>query len=1114
MKTKRFFSLFLALTLVLSMFPVSADGSEVEYDLWVGGTRVTSTNASNVLGDGTVSYNPTDNILTLNGANITKEVTEPKTAPYYKNSGVYYSGSEVLKVNLIESNSITVKVSKDGCSSCGFFSYAGVTFTGGGSLTVTAGDDVKKGNSCYGILVGNESGIEAKTTIVSIAKSATKISVGYKSGKNLTVKGNLTGKSGSAEDTEGIYAKFSMFVDTGAVVNAESGATSHRSVGLLCGNTDGFFSLTINGGKVKAVGGHASGSGRNSSLGILRIGGDYDNGRYGIVIQDNGTVEGTGGSVSGDASSHYSCGISGNSIKIVDGEIKATGGSIEGGANNVESKGIYGGQIGIVIEGGKVNAIGGEVNNNKNEATTGSCGIETNSDMKIQGNAEVTAAGAKATSTGLDGSAVSEGIKVYARYASPILTVDGNAVVNASSGMVTCREMADQKSRAIFAKNIDIKGGTVTATAEETVGEEYGIYGMECGEEDENNITISGGSVTVVGCYRALNKAPFLKEGVTAQGSQNMDGTEAVAYHFESNGSFKWFKSTYADPSPTYGISISPYSLNFDALNEGYTEVTPVTVTIRNTGTVATGKLGIALEGTNAGSFACSPASITNIEPGGTAEFTVVPNSGLSEGTYTATVNITGENNIQGIITVNLRVNLAGDSGDPGDTGDPGDSGDSGDTGGSGGTVYTDDTDDAYDSDNNDEDSTSSSPIVEETQTAEISDDKNHEKIEVKTDKKKGTALVELKDTKQFSGKDIVVKMPKIKDVTNNILSVPVARLSKKPREGSISFETHIAGIVLPSNMLTDVAKITGKRAEIGVEETKKTDLPADVKEKIGNNPLVSFNLSIDNVPFRWNNKAAAIRVSIPYIPSEKELENPDGITAYHVDDRGKLIEMEDAKYDPKTKSVVFKSTQLGNYVVGFDEEKAEAEAEEVEELNFSDVDSGAWYYDAVNYLASKKITNGTGNGKFSPKAPLSRAQFIVMLMRSYGIEPDASSTDNFSDAGDAYYTDYLATAKRLGIAKGVGNNKFAPEKEISREAMFTLLYNALKVLDKFPEGDSGKTLSDFGDGAEVSDWAKEAVTEMVKNGTVVGFNDMLKPANGTNRAEMAQLLYKLLSIK
>ena len=38
--------------------------------------------------------------------------------------------------------------------------------------------------------------------------------------------------------------------------------------------------------------------------------------------------------------------------------------------------------------------------------------------------------------------------------------------------------------------------------------------------------------------------------------------------------------------------------------------------------------------------------------------------------------------------------------------------------------------------------------------------------------------------------------------------------------------------------------------------------------------------------------------------------------------------------------------------------------------------------------------------------------------MRAFGIEPDADSKDNFKDAGDTWYTGYLAAAKRLGIAK------------------------------------------------------------------------------------------------
>ena len=69
------------------------------------------------------------------------------------------------------------------------------------------------------------------------------------------------------------------------------------------------------------------------------------------------------------------------------------------------------------------------------------------------------------------------------------------------------------------------------------------------------------------------------------------------------------------------------------------------------------------------------------------------------------------------------------------------------------------------------------------------------------------------------------------------------------------------------------------------------------------------------------------------------------------------------------------------------------------------------------------EITKGTGAGKFSPEALLTRGEFIVMLMRAYEIKADDNPADNFADAGNTYYTGYLAAAKRLGISKGVGNN-------------------------------------------------------------------------------------------
>jgi hypothetical protein len=88
----------------------------------------------------------------------------------------------------------------------------------------------------------------------------------------------------------------------------------------------------------------------------------------------------------------------------------------------------------------------------------------------------------------------------------------------------------------------------------------------------------------------------------------------------------------------------------------------------------------------------------------------------------------------------------------------------------------------------------------------------------------------------------------------------------------------------------------------------------------------------------------------------------------------------------------------------------------------------------------------------------------------------------------------------------------FAPDKEITRQEMFTLLYNALKAIGRLPEGADGKPLSAFADAGNIASWAKEAMTLLVKTGTIGGDAGKLNPTNTTTRAEMAQVLYNLLS--
>jgi hypothetical protein len=217
------------------------------------------------------------------------------------------------------------------------------------------------------------------------------------------------------------------------------------------------------------------------------------------------------------------------------------------------------------------------------------------------------------------------------------------------------------------------------------------------------------------------------------------------------------------------------------------------------------------------------------------------------------------------------------------------------------------------------------------------------------------------------------------------------------------------------------------------------------------------------------------------------------------LDDSGNMQSVRGA-YNALTGTVDFVVTHFSHYAVGYNK------------VSFEDVSAEAWYADAVTFIAARGITSGTTATTFSPNAAVTRGQFIVFLMRAYGIEPDETSADNFSDAGSTYYTSYLAAAKSLGITNGVGDNLFKPEAEISRQDMFAMLYRALSVIGALPETDNDAALSNFSDSAAISDYAKTAVEAFVSSGIVSGSNGKLNPSDSSTRAQMAQIIFNLLS--
>jgi len=96
--------------------------------------------------------------------------------------------------------------------------------------------------------------------------------------------------------------------------------------------------------------------------------------------------------------------------------------------------------------------------------------------------------------------------------------------------------------------------------------------------------------------------------------------------------------------------------LSFAARSVGYAAVGPVSPIVTNVGTAATGAMTVALSGAGAGSFVLTSANLTSINPQGTTTFTIAPRTGLSIGTHTATVTISGPGIVTKVFSVSFTV--------------------------------------------------------------------------------------------------------------------------------------------------------------------------------------------------------------------------------------------------------------------------------------------------------------------------------------------------------------------------------------------------------------------------------------------------------------------------
>ena len=118
--------------------------------------------------------------------------------------------------------------------------------------------------------------------------------------------------------------------------------------------------------------------------------------------------------------------------------------------------------------------------------------------------------------------------------------------------------------------------------------------------------------------------------------------------------------------------------------------------------------------------------------------------------------------------------------------------------------------------------------------------------------------------------------------------------------------------------------------------------------------------------------------------------------------------------------------------------------------VSFSDVPSDAWYSEAVNKLASIGILKGTGDNRFEPDRPITRAEFTVICMRFTDgeIEGENIFTDVHED--DWFYDQIVGSIQYEWIV-GYDDGTFRPYNTITR-AEAVIITN--RMLDRSADKD------------------------------------------------------------
>ncbi|MGN0181965.1 MAG: S-layer homology domain-containing protein [Candidatus Ornithomonoglobus sp.] len=181
----------------------------------------------------------------------------------------------------------------------------------------------------------------------------------------------------------------------------------------------------------------------------------------------------------------------------------------------------------------------------------------------------------------------------------------------------------------------------------------------------------------------------------------------------------------------------------------------------------------------------------------------------------------------------------------------------------------------------------------------------------------------------------------------------------------------------------------------------------------------------------------------------------------------------------------------------------------------FSDMPDGEMG-EALQRAVDVGLMDGVTTDLIAPNDNITRAQMATIIVRAFNAT-DSSSTKFNDVAADAWYADYVSKASAMGAFEGDDDNNFNPENNITFQETYIVLsrmfgFEAYKSSKGMVSDCDESVLNTFSDKDEVASWAKNYAKYIVGNGGWNGIDGKLKPTSSITRGEFAILMDRIVT--